>query len=234
MPPSLLDRLLHILPGVELVQGFGMTEAGALTMLQPDDHARPELLTSVGRAVPGVTLSIQSSDGRILGPDQTGEVCARGGNLLAGYWKDEAGTREAFRGGWYHTGDVGRIDREGYLFLVDRVKDMIVTGGENVYSVEVESTIARHPAVAQVAVIGVPDPTWGERVHAVVVPKPGQTLDNEEVVSFARRSLAAYKVPKSVEIRAEALPMSAALKPLKRELRRQYAAASGDQPQCPD
>lgn len=224
MPPPLLDRLRQILPLVELAQGFGMTEAGALTMLQPEDHARPELLNSVGRAVPGVALCIQSPDGNILGPREIGEVCARGGNLFDGYWKDEAATNEAFRRGWYRTGDVGLLDPEGYLFLVDRLKDMIVSGGENVYSVEVESAIAGHPAVAQVAVIGLPDETWGERVHAVVVPLPGVPLSADEILAFAREHLSSYKAPKSVEIRTEPLPMSAAMKPLKRELRLQASS----------
>ena len=230
MPPSLLDRLLKVLPGVELAQGFGMTEAGALTMLQPEDHARPDLLTSVGRAVPGVNLTIQDPDGRILASGETGEVCARGGNLLDGYWHDEEATRDAFRGGWYHTGDVGRMDRQGYLFLVDRLKDMIVTGGENVYSVEVEAVMVRHPGVAQVAVIGLPDERWGERVHAVVVPEPGHALDEDELISFSRQQLAPFKVPKSVEIRTDPLPMSAAMKPLKRELRRAYASGGVQAP----
>ncbi|HEX6392775.1 MAG TPA: AMP-binding protein [Acidimicrobiales bacterium] len=219
MPPPLLGRLREVLPGVELAQGFGMTEAGALTMLQPEDHERSELLGSVGRAVPGVALSIQDADGAVLGAGVVGEVCAQGGNLLDGYWHDAAGTRDAFRDGWYRTGDVGYLDDEGYLFLVDRLKDMIVTGGENVYSVEVESVIARHPSVAQVAVIGAPHEKWGEVVHAVVVPKPGEDLSADDVVAYARQHLAAFKVPKSVEIRIDALPMSAAMKPLKRELR---------------
>lgn len=224
MPPPLLARLREMLPGVELAQGFGMTEAGALTMLQPEDHERSELLGSVGRAVPGVALSIQDAEGAILRARVVGEVCAQGGNLLDGYWHDAAGTRDAFRDGWYRTGDVGYLDEEGYLFLVDRLKDMIVTGGENVYSVEVESVIARHPAVAQVAVIGAPHEKWGEVVHAVVVPKPGEELSADDVVVYARQHLAAFKVPKSVEIRIDALPMSAAMKPLKRELREEHVS----------
>jgi long-chain acyl-CoA synthetase len=219
MSGALLDRLQQLLPDVELAQGFGMTEAGALTMLQPEDHARPELLRSVGRAVPGVALSIQADDGRPLDAGEVGEVCVQGGNLLDGYWNDPDATREAFRDGWYRTGDVGYLDEEGYLFLVDRLKDMIVTGGENVYSVEVESVIARHPSVAQVAVIGIPHEKWGEVVHAVVVPKPGQTLDADELIAYTRQHLTGFKVPKSVEVRTDPLPMSAALKPLKRELR---------------
>jgi acyl-CoA synthetase (AMP-forming)/AMP-acid ligase II len=230
MPGPLLARLRQLLPDVELAQGFGMTEAGALTMLPPDDHDRPELLNSVGRAVPGVTLSIQDSEGRVLGPDQIGEVCAQGGNLFNGYWKDDTGTRDAFRQGWYRTGDVGRLDPEGYLYLVDRLKDMIVTGGENVYSVEVESVISGHQGVAQVAVVGLPHDKWGEQVHAVVVPKPGYTLQEDEVIAHARQHLAPFKVPKSVDIRSEPLPMSAAMKPLKRELRRQYRAPGYREP----
>ncbi|HLI55099.1 MAG TPA: AMP-binding protein [Acidimicrobiales bacterium] len=228
MPASLMSRLRELLPGVQLVQGFGMTEAGTLTMLQPEDHGRPELLASVGRAVPGVRLSIQDLDGSALPPGEdgaVGEICVQGGNLLDGYWNDPDATAEAFRDGWYRTGDVGRLDGEGYLYLVDRLKDMIITGGENVYSVEVESVISRHPAVAQVAVIGVPDPKWGERVHAVVVPRPGELLTPEGVIGHARQSLAGYKVPKTVTVTAEPLPMSAAMKPLKRELRRRYGAA---------
>jgi long-chain acyl-CoA synthetase len=221
MPPALLERLLELLPGVELVQGFGMTEAGVLTMLGPDEH-RGELLGSVGRAVPGVVLSIQDAEGRFLSPGEAGEVCARGGNLMREYWRDPEATAEAFRGGWYHTGDVGYLDEQGYLYLVDRLKDMIVTGGENVYSVEVEAALASHPAVAQVAVIGIPHEVWGEQVHAIVVPHPGASVSAEDIVAHARARLASYKVPKSVELRAEPLPMSAAMKPLKRELRRPY------------
>lgn len=224
MPEALLARLRETLPGVELVQGFGMTEVGLLTMLRPEDHDRPSLLASVGRAVPGVRLGLQDLAGRSVAPGGVGEVCVQGGNVLDGYWNDPGATAEAFKDGWFRTGDLGRLDDEGYLHLVDRLKDMIVTGGENVYSVEVESAIARHPAVAQVAVIGVPDPKWGERVHAVVVPRAGERLTPEEVIGHAGRSLAGYKVPKTATVTSEALPMSAAMKPLKRELRRRYGA----------
>lgn len=222
MPKALLDRMLALFPGLEFVQGYGSTEAGVLTILRPEDHKRPELLPSVGRAVPGVVLSIQDEDGNELPRGQEGEVCARGGNLMAGYWRDPEATREAFRGGWYHSGDMGRLDEEGYLYLVDRVKDMIVSGGENVYSIEVENAISTHPAVAQVAVIGIPHETWGEQVHAIVVPRPGSSVTDDEIKEHARGSIAGYKVPKSVEIRSEPLPLSAAMKPLKRELRKPY------------
>ena len=138
------------------------------------------------------------------------------------YWNRPKETEEAFRGGWYHTGDMGKLDKEGYLYLVDRVKDMIVTGGENVYSVEVENAIASHPAVGQVAVIGIPNEKWGEQVHAIVVLKEGQQATEEEIVEHARQAIAGYKVPKSVEFRDEPIPLSGAMKPLKRELRKPY------------
>ena len=167
----------------------------------------------------GVIVSIQDEHGKILGPGEEGEVCARAGNLMTGYWHRPEETEEAFRGGWYHTGDAGHLDDEGYLFLVDRVKDMIVTGGENVYSVEVENAISTYPGVAQVAVIGIPDPKWGEAVHAVVVMDKGVTATTEQIQEHARATIAGYKVPKSVEFRTEALPLSGAMKVLKRELR---------------
>ncbi|MCZ7536596.1 MAG: AMP-binding protein [Acidimicrobiia bacterium] len=147
-----------------------------------------------------------------------------GGQYMREYWKKPEATEEAFRGGWYHTGDAGYADPKGYLYLVDRVKDMIVSGGENVYSVEVENAIATHPAVAQVAVIGVPNETWGEAVHAIVVLRDEMTASEEEIVEHARRSIAGYKVPKSVEFRDEPLPLSGAMKVLKRDLRAPYWA----------
>jgi long-chain acyl-CoA synthetase len=138
------------------------------------------------------------------------------------YWNRPKETEEAFHGGWYHTGDMGKLNTEGYLFLVDRVKDMIVTGGENVYSVEVENAIASHSAVSQVAVIGIPHEKWGEQVHAIVVLKEGQQATEEDIIEHARQSIAGYKVPKSVEFRDDPIPLSGAMKPLKRELRKPY------------
>lgn len=224
MPVALLEKLLALFPDLHLYQGYGMTEAAALlTSLGPDEHRRGgPVLASAGRALFGVVLSIQDQDGNVLAPGETGEVCARAGNLMRGYWNQPEATAEAFRGGWYHTGDAGFLDEDGYLYLVDRVKDMIVTGGENVYSVEVENAIATHPDVAQVAVIGIPSERWGEAVHAIVVPRDGATLTEAEIIEHARRSIAAYKVPKSVELRDAPLPLSGAMKVLKRELRAPY------------
>jgi long-chain acyl-CoA synthetase len=224
MPTALLQQLLALYPDLRVFQGYGMTEASAvLTVLGPDEHREGgKLLRSAGRPVPGVVLSIQGGDGRPVARGETGEVCARGGNFMREYWNKPEATEEVFHDGWYHTGDAGYLDERGYLFLVDRVKDMIVTGGENVYSVEVENAIATHPAVEQVAVIGIPHDVWGEAVHAIVVPKEGAEVDEADIVEHARQLIAGYKLPKSVEFRSEPLPLSGAMKVLKRELRTPY------------
>jgi long-chain acyl-CoA synthetase len=224
MPAALLDKLLGMFPELEIYQGYGMTEnAGLLTALLPEDHrAGGEVLRSAGRAVPGSVVTIQDGEGNVLPPGETGEVCARAGNFMREYWNRPDETAEAFKDGWYHTGDAGRMDERGYVYLVDRVKDMIVTGGENVYSAEVEDAIGSHPAVAQVAVIGIPHDMWGEQVHAVVVLRDGAAASEDELKAHCRESIAGYKVPKSWEFRTEPLPMSGAMKVLKRELRRPY------------
>jgi long-chain acyl-CoA synthetase len=224
MPRALLDRLLELFPDLDVYQGYGMTESSAvLTALGPDDHrAGGDLLRSAGRPLAGIVLSIQDGEGNALPPGETGEVCARAGNFMREYWKRPKETADAFRGGWYHTGDAGYLDARGYLYLVDRVKDMIVTGGENVYSVEVENALASHPAVSEVAVIGIPHDVWGEAVHAVVVLNADATATEDELQAHARERIAAFKVPKSLEFRTEPLPLSGALKVLKRDLRAPY------------
>jgi acyl-CoA synthetase (AMP-forming)/AMP-acid ligase II len=221
MPGALLDTLLGFFPDINIFQGYGMTEASAvLTALGPDDHREGgPRLRSAGKAVPGVVLSIQDPEGNILPAGDTGEVCARAGNFMREYWNKPEATAEVFEGGWYHSGDAGYLDDDGYLFLVDRVKDMIVTGGENVYSVEVENALASHPAVAQVAVIGIPSEQWGEAVHAIVVVREGHECTEAELIEHSREWIAGYKIPKSVELRSEPLPLSGAMKVLKRELR---------------
>ncbi|HEX4015489.1 MAG TPA: AMP-binding protein [Frankiaceae bacterium] len=221
MPAGLLDRLIADYPKLQIAQGYGMTEAAALlTLLEPEDHVPGSpRLQSAGQALPGVALTIQDPVGNVLGPRVSGEICARAGNIMREYWNRPEETAIAFRGGWYHTGDAGYLDEDGYLFLVDRLKDMIITGGENVYSTEVENAITDHPAVAQAAVIGIPDRQWGEAVHAVVVLHPGQEVSEQELRQHVRDQIAGYKVPKSIEFRTDALPLSGALKVLKRELR---------------
>ena len=226
MPSAILDKLIELYPDLNLTQGYGMTESSSLlTWLNADAHrAGGRRLRSAGRPVPGVVLSIQNEDGNHLPRGVTGEVCARAGNYMREYWNKPDATAEAFSGGWYHTGDAGYLDDGGYLFLVDRVKDMIVTGGENVYSAEVESAISQHPAVAQVAVIGIPHDTWGEQVHAIVVLKAGAEATEDDIKEMARNNIAGYKVPKSVQFRTEPLPLSGAMKVLKRDLRAPFWA----------
>jgi len=146
-------------------------------------------------------------------------VLVRSNAVTIGYWGEDAATADALRDGWYHTGDLGYLNDRNFLFVVDRVKDMIVSGGENVYSVEVEDALYRHPAVAEAAVFGVPDATWGEAVHAVVVPQPGKTVTEQELRAHCRHSIAGYKVPKVIEISNEPLPKSGPGKILKRVLR---------------
>ncbi len=224
MPAATLEKVQKDLPQLSLVQGYGMTEAcSTATILPAKEHVvGSPRLASVGKPVMGLQLSIQDENGQMLPRGEIGEVCIKGGNLMREYWNKPEATNEVFQGGWYHTGDAGYQDEDGFVFLVDRVKDMIVTGGENVYSAEVESAISTHPAVAQVAVIGIPDEKWGEAVHAVVVLQPNAVATEQDIINHAREYIAGYKVPKSVAFRAEPLPLSGAMKVLKRDLRAPY------------
>jgi fatty-acyl-CoA synthase len=210
--------------GCGFYQGFGQTESSAvLTFLSDEDHrkalaGRPELLLSAGRPVAGTEIRIVDAKDRELPPGQPGEIVARGPQVMQGYWNLPQETEKALRGGWLHTGDVGVLDEEGYLFLRDRLKDMIVSGGENVYPREVENALFEHPDILDAAAIGVPDPKYGETVMAFVVPRPGATLGAEDVSAHCRAHLAGYKIPRRVEFR-EALPRNASGKVLKTELR---------------
>jgi acyl-CoA synthetase (AMP-forming)/AMP-acid ligase II len=225
MPTALLDKLLALMPDCEIVQGYGMTEAATvLTMLPATEPRAGRRLASCGRAVPGVQLSIRDAAGNPLPVGEAGEVWARGGNFLTEYLNKPEETAHALHDGWYRSGDVGYLDEEGYLFLVDRAKDMIISGGENVYCVEVENALATHPDVLQVAVFGIPHEVWGEAVHGVCVVREGATVTAADLIAHARTTIAGYKVPRSVELRTEPLPLSAAMKVLKRELRAPYWA----------
>ncbi|SDC78556.1 Acyl-CoA synthetase (AMP-forming)/AMP-acid ligase II [Geodermatophilus telluris] len=224
MSDALLGRTMKALPNARFMQAYGMTElAPAATVLTPEDHEDPRHRRSVGRAAPHAEVRVVGPDDAELPRGEVGEVVVRGGNVMLGYWDRPAETAEALRGGWMHTGDAGWMDEDGYLYLTDRLKDMIISGGENVYSVEVENVLAQHPAVATCAVIGVPDETWGERVHAVVVPAAGATVTLEDLRAFCADRLASYKTPRSVDV-VDALPVSAAGKVLKRTLREPYWA----------
>ena len=225
---TLLARAMAAFPQVQFSQSYGMTELSpTISVLGPDEHLpgprQAQRLRSAGRAVPVAEVCIVDPEDRELPAGQVGEICARGPMVMQGYWNRPEETAAALRGGWMHTGDGGYLDEEGYLYVVDRIKDMIVTGGENVYSAEVENTLALLPQVALCAVIGVPDPHWGERVHAVIVRRAGSTLDEAAVIAHCRAHIAGYKCPRSVEFRAE-LPMSAAGKLLKVALREPYWA----------
>ncbi|HSV40004.1 MAG TPA: long-chain-fatty-acid--CoA ligase [Nocardioidaceae bacterium] len=227
IPEALLRRAMSTLPQTSFIQGYGMTELAAVaTILGADEHrAGGRLLRSAGRAAPHVELRIVDEAGATVPAGTVGEVTVSGPNVMLGYWNRPEETAAALRGGWMHTGDGGYLDEEGYLFIVDRLKDMIVTGGENVYSAEVENAIASHPAVASCAVIGVPDEEWGERVHAVVVCRPDQTVSLDELRAHTKDLIASYKAPRGVDV-VEALPVSAAGKILKRELRERYRVAT--------
>jgi long-chain acyl-CoA synthetase len=211
---------------------YGLTETtGGVIQLRPEDHdadgPRQHLLRSAGRPLPWVELRIVDPAGhRDCDAGEVGEVWVRAPNVMAGYYNRPAETSAALTAdGWLRTGDGGYLDEDGYLFLTDRIKDMIVSGGENIYPVEVEEAISQHPAVAEIAVIGVPDERWGETVKALVVCAPGASVDADALVAFARERLAGYKLPRSVEFVTE-LPHSPTGKVLKRELRGRYASPS--------
>ena len=222
MPTGVYDLARGRFPHVDFVQGFGMTEMGAHTFLGAEHHrpgADPEKRLSAGQPCYGYELKIIGEDGAERPRRQIGEIVGRGDNVIAGYWNRPEETAERLKDGWMHSQDVGFMDEEGFLYITDRMKDMIITGGENVYSIEVENAISKHPAVAECAVIGVPDERWGERVHAVVVVGEGDGLTLEALEAFCRERLAGYKRPRSLEVRQAPLPRSAAGKVLKTELR---------------
>jgi long-chain acyl-CoA synthetase len=222
---SVLEKAIATM-GCDFIQVYGLTEtSGAITQLEAADHdpvGRPELLRSCGKPYPWVEVRIVDAAGEDVSDGQVGELWTRSVQNMAGYWNNPAATAAVLTpDGWFRTGDAGYRDAEGFLYLHDRVKDMIVTGGENVYPIEVENVLMRHPRVADVAVIGVPDETWGEAVKAVVVAAPGGTPAPDELIGFCRQHLAGYKCPKSVDY-ATTLPRNPSGKLLKRELRAPY------------
>jgi long-chain acyl-CoA synthetase len=218
-----LRRARRAFPDAEMMTMYGATETAPLVTALPGLHRLLDApqAHSCGRPLIGVEARVVDPEARTpLAVGEVGEVAVRGPNVMLGYWEKPEQTDAVLVDGWYHTGDLGRLDADGYLYLVDRAKDMIVSGGENVYSTEVEDVLYRHPAVREAAVFGVPDPRWGEAVHAVVVPRSAVT--EEELIAHCRESIAGYKVPKRIELRDEPLPKSGAGKLLKRELRAPY------------
>jgi acyl-CoA synthetase (AMP-forming)/AMP-acid ligase II len=219
---AVLERAMKAFPQADFVQAYGMTElAPVATLLCPDAHRDPDKARSAGRATAHSQVKIVDEQGVEVPRGEVGEVIVTGGHVMQGYWNKPEETAAAIRDGWMHTGDGGRMDAEGYVYIVDRIKDMIISGGENVYSTEVENAVAKHPAVVACAVIGVPDAEWGERVHAVIVAADGATLTLEDLREHTKQHIAGYKAPRSFEI-IDALPVSAAGKVLKRDLRAPY------------
>jgi len=227
MSQTVLKRLKARLPELHLLQGYGQTEmAPSMTMLWPDDHAvdGPNIhrLGSVGQPLVGVDIKIVDEERTEIPQGEYGQIAVKGQNVMLGYWNKPEETAAAKFGGWLLTGDVGYFDEDGYLYLVDRIKDMIVSGAENVFSREVENAISDHPAVDAVAVIGIPSEKWGELVHAIVISRKGATVTETEIIAHCRERIGGYKCPKSVEFRTEPLPVSGVGKLMKTELRKPY------------
>ena len=229
---ALLVRAMAALPKSQFSQGYGMTELSPVaTVLRWEEHFGEGFAKgrhrSAGRATYGCEVRIVDPMDQPVAAGIIGEIAVRGDNVMMGYWERPEETAKAIVDGWMHTGDGGYMDEDGFVYIVDRVKDMIITGGENVYSIEVENALAQHPAVAQCAVIGIPDAEWGEQVHAVVVPRNGASVSSEDLIAFTRTLIAGYKCPRSVEVRETPLPLSGAGKILKRELRKPFWEGQG-------
>ncbi len=223
MPEPLLREIMAKLPGVEFYQGYGMTETSpVVTVLPPEAHdpdgPLADKLSSIGKPVDHCDVIIGDESGRELPRGEVGEIMLRGPNVMLGYLGLPDVTANSFMNGWLRTGDGAYQDEDGYVFLVDRVKDMIISGGENIYSNEVESILYEHPAIRECAVIGLKDKKWGERVHAVITLRPGKAVTPEDLIEFCRVRIAHYKCPKTVEI-IEEMPISGANKVLKSQLR---------------
>jgi len=225
IPLELLKRAVKTL-GCKFAQLYGLTETtGAITYLPPEDHseAAGDRMRAAGKPIPGAEVRVVDASGKDVPLGEVGEIIIRSPQVMKGYWNLPEATARAIRGEWFYSGDAGFLDADGYVYIHDRVKDMIVSGGENIYPAEVESALYGHPKVADVAVIGVPDERWGESVKAIVVPKPGETITPGELIEFARSRIAGYKVPRSVDF-IDALPRNPSGKILKRELRKPYWA----------
>lgn len=228
----ILKKAMEVFPGANFCQIFGQTEGGpSVTALAPKYHVtegpNAGKLKSAGVPLIGVELKIVDEDDRELPDGETGEICVCGPGVSTGYWNMPEATAEALRGGWMHTGDAGYLDDDGFLFIADRIKDMIISGGENVYPVEVENVLLKHSAVEECVVIGIPSEKWGEQVHAIVRVYAGQSLTEDELIALCREQLAGYKCVRSVTFTEEPFPVSAANKVLKRELRKPYWEKQG-------
>ena len=227
MPEGTLLDAMEKLPNVGFVQAYGQTELSPACSILPAKYHTLEgplsgKIRSAGRPCLSVNVTIRDENDNELPPHKVGEICAKGENVMMGYWNNPEQTSNALANGWLHTGDAGYMDEEGFIFLVDRVKDMIVSGGENVFSAEVESALSKHPHVHEVAVIGIPSEQWGESVHAIVRAKPDTIVTEKHIIDFCREYIAGYKVPRSIEFRNEPFPITGAGKIQKNELREVY------------
>ena len=220
LPLQVIDDFRRRLPHVEIAEGYGCTESAAIIATSPLGRARPG---SVGLPAPGVQVRIERQDGSEASQGEDGEICVRGPVLMAGYWNAPEDTAKALRGGYLHTGDVGRLDADGYLFIVDRIKDLIIRGGYNVYPRDVEDVLVQHPAVVSAAVVGRPDPKYGEEVVAFVQLAAGSTVTPEELVAHAKQHLSAVKYPREIRI-VDAIPLTSVLKTDRKRLRAQLAS----------
>jgi acyl-CoA synthetase (AMP-forming)/AMP-acid ligase II len=232
--PALVREVRRALPKAKLLQVYGLSEAGFLTGLTDAEHT-DDRLQSCGRTCPGIDLRVVDAAGKPVASGELGNLVARGPGIMRGYWHDIEEdlpgdesmvdeSSEALRGGFFHTGDIGRQDKDGYFYIVDRAKEMIVSGGENVYSGEVEAAIYEIPEVKEAAVFGIPDEKWGELVAAAIVLRPGMILSAEKVQQYCKTRIASYKVPRHIEFMTEGLPKSGSGKILKRVLREKYWA----------
>jgi acyl-CoA synthetase (AMP-forming)/AMP-acid ligase II len=223
LPTDTRKRFKECFPEVQIFDCFGQTEStGIISILGPADAERKQ--ASVGKALPYVEIRVVDEEDRDVPLGEPGEAIYRGPNMTQGYYKNPEANARALRGGWFHSGDVVRQDEEGFFYIVDRKTDMIVSGGENIYPAEVEEVLYHHPKILEAAVIGVHDDEWGESVKAIVVPKRGETLTEDEVIEFCKDHLASYKKPKSVDF-IDALPRNPAMKVLKTVLREKYGKA---------
>jgi acyl-CoA synthetase (AMP-forming)/AMP-acid ligase II len=225
MDADLIRRCLAAFPGCRFAQYFGMTEtSGTVTFLPPKNHdpAHPELLSSVGSALPGYSIEIRDPDGKVLTAGQAGEIWIKTRTVMLGYWNRPDATAEALVDGWYRSGDGGYMNGDGFLFLTDRIKDMIVSGGENVYPAEVEAVLRLHPAIKDLVIVGAKDPVWGECVTAVVEWQEGKMATVDELRSFGAQQIAGFKLPKRLYT-VPALPRTATGKLQRAEVRKRLA-----------
>jgi fatty-acyl-CoA synthase len=223
IPAALLKECIDVFK-CGFVQLYGMTETcGTIVALPPEDHIEGlDRMRSAGKALPGVELAIIDADGKPLPTGEVGEIATRSGSNMVGYWNlPEATAKTLQSDGWLRTGDAGYMDKDGYLYIHDRIKDMIISGGENIYPAEVESALCDHPDVAEAAVVGIPDDKWGEAVKAIVVMKPGKSSTATDIINFTRTRIAGFKTPKTVDF-IEALPRNPSGKILRRNLRDPY------------